>query len=129
MGVHREEVSSGADAPLLVEPQNRIEKRQIVLGLVDRVLGQARRRPPHSRVSDLLGSRGELIEARQTPFGSPNRLEGVERGHAGPALLEIDTWIRKDEAPRRSSDREPQGESLPQKTIVVDWECAPKSDP
>jgi hypothetical protein len=88
------------------------EERQVVLRLVDRVLGTRRRRPAEPAAERLPAALLQLVEAREPPRRRAQRLEPVERRHSRTRLLDVHARPREDEPLACRAGGEPEREAL-----------------
>ena len=110
--VGRQQVGRGARRRLGIGREQRRQECQVVLRLVDRVLGLLRRGPAETSARLGLGAEAELLEARELALRGPQRLEPVERGHARPRLLDVDAGVREEDARACRADRDAEREPL-----------------
>ena len=106
-----EQVARHADGLGLGALEDRLQEREIVLGLVDGVTrprgaGQPMRAPPR------FGAPRELVEPGKLALGGAQHLEPVERRRARTRLLDVEARIGEDETPFRGADRDAQHEPL-----------------
>ena len=117
--VRGQEVAGHADRLGLGPAQYAFEQREVVLGEVDGVPRVGGRRPPDlGGARDVRASR-QLVEARQLSLGGAQHLEPVERWSPGPGLLEVESRIRDDDAPRGGADGDAEREPLGRRAVLV----------
>jgi hypothetical protein len=88
-----EQVARGANAALRVPALQRLEQRQVVLGLVDRPRRVLGCRPADARRGDALGLPRQLVEAGQASGGRAQGLERVEGRHPRARAVQIEPGV------------------------------------
>ena len=88
------------------------KQRQVVFGFVDRNPGVVGRRPPEPATRARLGSRRQLVEARQITFRRAQRFQTVEGRHSWASLLDVNSRVGKINSRGSGSHRQFQGYAL-----------------
>ena len=92
--------------------EQRLERREIVLEIVDGAIGISWRRPREACSGFLRGFRREHAVIRHAPRDGPNDVERVERRHPRTRLGDVEPRIRKIDALARRADRQLQQQPL-----------------
>jgi len=101
-----------------------IEDREILLGVVDSIDGIGRRGPTELGCSYRCGSAGKLSEIGEPTLGGPQGFQRVERRHARPSLVEIETGIGETDLALGCAGRKCQRETLTFEPALVRHKAA-----
>jgi hypothetical protein len=102
----------GCPSACLRHRREVIEDGEIVLGVVDGIDGIGRRRPTEPGCSYRCGSAGKLSKIGEPALGGPHNFQRVERRHARPSLLQIETGIGETDPALGCAGRQCQRETL-----------------
>ena len=127
-GVEAEEVVRvAANRRPVGRVDEQAQRRQIVLDLVDRVLGPRRRRPVELRAAGRRRLPLELFVVRDLADDGAHDVEHVERRHARAGAADVEARIGQPEAIGRGADGEAEQQALGLRAIVLDDEVRPSS--
>ena len=112
----------------LASPGRRIderpERRQIVLGVVDRLPRIERRGPTQAGGRGRGGALLEVAQIGQTALGGAHHFHGIERRHARPCLHGVHARIGDDQFPAGRGRRRVQQQAFAGHAIVLQREIA-----
>jgi hypothetical protein len=95
-----------------------------MLGVVDSIDGIGRRGPTEPGCSYRCGSAGKLSEIGEPALGGPHGFQRVERRHARPSLVEIETGIGETDPALGCAGRKCQRETLTFEPALVRHKAA-----
>jgi len=95
-----------------------------MLGVVDSIDGIGRRGPTELGCSYRCGSAGKLSEIGEPTLGGPQGFQRVERRHARPSLVEIETGIGETDPALGCAGRKCQRETLTFEPALVRHKAA-----